>query len=298
MNAKKTHRDFIEQLRSLYSHNEAIVIADWVFESVTGWKKSAILTQPDLDIGVLVYEQLQEKLAALLLQSPVQYVLEEAWFYKRRFHVTPAVLIPRPETEELVEWVIEDLKAQSFGLDALHPAPAPGNATAPTILDIGTGSGCIAITLKKEWPDANVIAVEYSKAALEIARHNAAAQEAEITWLHLDFLNENNWDAIPTPDLIISNPPYIPQKDKRTLDPNVALYEPDLALFVPDETPLLFYEKIGRFAKQRLQPGSFLYVETHEEYTRAVDTLYKTIFSSARSKKDLFNNSRMVKAIN
>ncbi len=307
MNAKEAHRHFFEQLKSIYSNNEAAVITDWVFEWATGWKRPEIISRSGLILEKPVYDLLQNKLTELLAEKPVQYVLGEAWFYNTRLKVSDAVLIPRPETEELVEWVIKDIKQDALSQHYLRAdataAPIPRVASERplprdiTILDIGTGSGCIPVTLKKELPHVNVIALESSEKALSIARENATTYGLDIHFVLMDFLNENNWEELPRIDIIVSNPPYIPAGDLRKLDNNVALYEPHLALFVPDEAPLLFYEKIGRFGRQYLKPGGRIYVETHEDYTRQVDTLYKTYFTKAVTRNDAFNKSRMVKAI-
>ncbi len=308
MIAREAHKDFIEQLRRIYSNNEAAVITDWVFEWVTGWKRSATLSNPGLILEKPVYDQLQGKLSELLKEKPVQYVLGEAWFYKLKLKVTEAVLIPRPETEELVEWLLHDIRQDDINRHYLENEDPAVTATQLahenilphniTVLDIGTGSGCIAISIKKALPHINVIAIDYSEVALDIARQNAVTHGTAIDFMAFDFLDESNWSLLPKVDIIVSNPPYIPEGDLEKLANNVALFEPHLALFVPDITPLLFYEKIGKFADGHLSKNGRVYVETHEDYTRQVDTLYRTYFTNAMTRKDIFNKSRMVKAIN
>jgi release factor glutamine methyltransferase len=166
---------------------------------------------------------------------------------------------------------------------------------SPTILDIGTGSGCIPIALKKNWPDANVFALDVSEAALNIATKNAALQKADMEFLHADILNDSTWPA-QSFDIIISNPPYIPQQESHVLDKNVTDWEPHLALFVPDNDPLLFYKKIGAFAKTHLHANGALFFECHQLYVKQVLAALKEMGFDAQQKADMFGNDRMVKA--
>ena len=241
MTIKKQYHFFLQQLKAIYSQSEATVITDWVFESIAGLQRFDIVKDPQQLLTNSIAEQLQTALADLLLHKPMQYVTGEAWFYNLKLFVNEHVLIPRPETEELVQLVLDSSVARSNPL--------------PTILDIGTGSGCIALAIKKNLPAADVTAIDVSKQALYIASINAATYDADIIFLKVDFLDESEWESLPMFDIIISNPPYIPINEKSNLDTNVTAYEPHQALFVPDNAPLLFYEKIATFGIKHLTPN-------------------------------------------
>jgi release factor glutamine methyltransferase len=157
--------------------------------------------------------------------KPIQYVLGEAWFFKMKFKVNDQVLIPRPETEELVQLVIDDCNYKKY---------TPESGEILSILDIGTGSGCIATALKNNLSNTLIHAIDISTGALEIAKENALNHKAEINFIEIDFLNENTWEQLPNIDIIVSNPPYIPHEEKKILDKNVTQYEPHQALFVRD----------------------------------------------------------------
>ncbi|MEO9004927.1 MAG: peptide chain release factor N(5)-glutamine methyltransferase, partial [Ginsengibacter sp.] len=212
---------------------------------------------------------------------PVQYVLNEAWFYKRKFFVNEDTLIPRPETEELVGWVIHDLKEIQ--------------KNKIQIIDIGTGSGCIPVSLKLEFPDALIDAVDISEKAILVARENAKKLKADINFLQLDFLQDTEWPSFGNYDVIISNPPYIPIQEKKTLSKNVADFEPGIALFVENNDPFIFYKKIVEFAQQHLTGDGKIYVEIHEEYAKDVKNIFKNACFNATSKMDIFGKERMVR---
>lgn len=184
----------------------------------------------------------------LLAGEPLQYVVGNTHFYGLVFRTDARALIPRPETEELVHWILEDHQAR----------------TALRVLDIGAGSGCIAVTLKKNRPDWEVWALDISAGALALTEENAMLHQCELQYVQQDILNEDQWPALGKFDVIVSNPPYIPLEEKRLMPPQVLQYEPALALFVPDETPLLFYRVIARFASGALLPGGRLYWELNE----------------------------------
>ncbi len=214
--------------------------------------------------------------------QPVQYVLHEAWFYGMKLYVDEHVLIPRPETEELVEWMLKD---------------AETNKQPINILDIGTGSGCIPIALKKNMPAAEVWAVDISNEALLVAQRNADTQQTSITFQQADILNKPYPSVLPTFDVIVSNPPYIPLSDKTAMHPNVLQHEPHLALFVANEDPFLFYNAIVDFAQSHLNPGGSLYFEIHEAMGEQVKQLLtQKGFINAQVKKDMQGKDRMVKA--
>jgi release factor glutamine methyltransferase len=231
--------------------------------------------------------QLEQYTRELLTHKPVQYVLHEAWFCGMPFYVDEQVLIPRPETEELVEWVAENGRRQMADGSSLITLK---------ILDIGTGSGCIPVSLKKKLPQAEVYACDVSEGALTVAAKNAAAQQTDIHFLHADFLDIDTWTSLPAVDIIVSNPPYIPFHNKNSMLQNVLAYEPHLALFVPNDDALLFYDAIARFAQKQLLPGGCIFCEIHEDLGEPAKTLFESKGFTAEVKKDFQGKDRMVKA--
>jgi release factor glutamine methyltransferase len=279
MMIKDLYRNFLVQLQKIYSLSEATAITDWVFEKMASLKRSDILKSPEKIITPAADELIQKTLQELLLHKPVQYVLGEAWFYRMKFKVNAHVLIPRPETEELVEQLITDRKSK---------------LTDPGILDIGTGSGCIPIAIKKNLPASKLIALDISEDALALATENAAFHNAHINFMLLDFLDESTWSALELFDIIISNPPYIPIHEKEKLAKNVTDFEPHLALFVPDKSPLIFYEKIAAFGRDHLLPNGKIYLETHEDYAQQTAALFRPYYQTVMIKKDMYGKERMI----
>lgn len=280
MTIDQAQQQLLFQLYHLYDNREAANIADWIMEHITSWKK----------IDRIVHKQvplLPEKIALLdrythelLTHKPVQYVLHEAWFYGMALYVNEAVLIPRPETEELVEWVVDS-----------------STNKAPGILDIGTGSGCISIALKKKMPDAAVYACDVSKEALAVAARNTQTLQAAVQFIQLNFLEPAAWEKLPAVDIIVSNPPYVPQSNKAGMQPNVLQYEPHLALFVENDDPLLFYKAIAGFAALKLLPGGSIYAEIHEDLGQATKELFVAKgFANVELKKDMQGKDRMIRA--
>ena len=278
-------------LIELYDDREAANIADWVMEHVTGLRKIDRIMQKQSPLAPEKAARLQTYTRELLTHKPVQYVLHEAWFCGMPFYVDENVLIPRPETEELVEWVVENGNRQSaIGNN-------PKTATSLRILDIGTGSGCIPVSLKKKLPQAEVYACDVSEGALAIASRNAAAQQTSINFLQIDFLDQKSWSSLPEVDIIVSNPPYIPQSDKNTMLQNVLAYEPHLALFVPDNDALVFYDAIARFAQRSLANQGCVFVEIHEDLGKKTKELFESKGFNAEVKKDFQGKDRLVKAV-
>jgi len=280
MEAKLLYRTFLERLQEIYPKAEASSITKLCFETLANISGSQMLVNPQIEPDSIISSQLENALAALLTQQPVQYVLGEAWFNGSRFKVTPDVLIPRPETAELVS-----LASAAFQ-----------NHTDAALLDVGTGSGCIAISLKKQLPNLRVTATDISTAALLVAEENASLHHTMITFLAADFTDELNWKLFDRYQLIISNPPYIPLREKEQLDKNVVDHEPHLALFVPDEQPLIFYEKLVSFGKDHLFPDGQIMVETHFEYATEVQSLFKAAGYHAELISDFFGKPRFVVA--
>lgn len=273
---------FREQLQSIYSKNEAGIITQWVWESLAGISESDLLKNDGGEISEPDRLSLDVALNQLLLHKPVQYVTGDCWFYKMNLKVNEDVLIPRPETEELVELIIKENEIRK--------------KENLSILDIGTGSGCIAIALKKHLPFASITAIDSSSAALNVAKNNAAVQETEITFIQFDFLDEQQWTLLPVFDIIVSNPPYIPINEMDKLDINVTAFEPPTALFVPNENPLLFYEKIAAFKNDHLNTGGKIFMETHESYARETAVLFEDANAGTLMLKDISGKDRMIKA--
>ena len=264
MTLKELYRNYLLQLQGIYPLSEATVITDRAFETIAAIKRADLVKDPTRQLNNRTMQQLNSAFTQLLQHKPIQYVLGEAWFYNLNLKVNENVLIPRPETEELVELVIASRKSQ---------------ITDAAILDIGTGSGCIAIAIKKNMPAAKVSAIDVSKVALTLAEENAMQHNARINFIQLNFLDESKWDQLPQYHIIISNLPYIPLKEKRKLAKNVAGYEPELALFVPDKNPLLFYEKIAAFGRSHLNSNGKIYLETHEDLAKEVKALFNDHYS-------------------
>ncbi len=280
MTNKQHYRIFLLQLQAIYNLNEATIITDWVLESLAGIKRFDVVKDPEKLPPDSISQKLKVALEELLLHKPVQYVTGEAWFYNMKLKVDKSVLIPRPETEELVKLVLDTVKDEK--------------SLAPSIIDIGTGSGCIAIAIKKNLSAANVAAIDVSESALAIAKDNSAVQRTAIQFLKVDFLEESQWASLPKYDVIVSNPPYIPMDEKEKLDKNVTAFEPHQALFVPDQSPLLFYVKIAAFASAHLNPNGKIFMEVHENFAKEAAALFTKNFSEANIKKDIFGKERMV----
>lgn len=276
MTIKEFYRNFVVQLQNIYSSSESAKITDMVFEKIASIAKPDIIISPAHTLNESITNQLTEALYQLLDHKPVQYVLGEAWFCNMFFKVNEHVLIPRPETEELVALI--------------------KNHKPISILDIGTGSGCIAIAVKKKLPLAEITAIDISESALSIAKENAISNNATINFKQINFLDENNWKDLQLFDVIVSNPPYIPQNEKAILDKNVTKHEPDTALFVPDNSPLLFYEKIAVFAKEHLKKDGKIFVEVHENFAKETAKVFEQHFSKVEIIKDIFEKERMVTA--
>lgn len=279
MDWQQAQKELITQLIPLYGDREAAAIADWTMENLSGWKKIDRLLHRSDPLPPETLNTYKKYSRELLDQRPVQYVLHESWFAGMKLYVDENVLIPRPETEELVEWVIQT------------------TLSSPLILDVGTGSGCIAITLALQLPGAQVHAIDISTGALTVAGRNAQNLQAPVCFHQLDFLDPQQWPLLPQFTCIVSNPPYIPDSDKTTMALHVLKSEPHLALFVPDNDPLLFYDALARFAKQHLSPGGFLFAEIHEALGPAAVQLFREAgFQEVILRKDMQGNDRMIRA--
>ncbi len=234
---------------------------------------------PDLIVSKEEETLLFAVLSRLKEYEPIQYILGEVHFMDMVFAVNRNVLIPRPETEELVRWILEDITPKEQEV---------------RILDIGTGSGCIAISLAKNVPNAKVFALDVSKEALQVASENAIANGVAIEIIEADILQLATLET--TFDVIVSNPPYVRDLEKQEMQQNVLAYEPNLALFVSNEAPLIFYKQIAVFAQKNLTAGGFLYVEINQYLRKESEQLLKEHnFSEIELRKDMFGNDRMLK---
>lgn len=279
---KELKNRIIRELEGLYPDRERISLAEILIQNFTGLDKNRIISEPELKLDDHDETIILQKLDELKQHKPVQYVSGKAFFYDFELEVSPAVLIPRPETEELVNWLSDDYEFVS-GL---------------RILDIGTGSGCIIISLGKILKDNYLAAVDISEEALAIAGRNANNLSVPVDLIKMDILDEGQWEQAGKFDVIISNPPYVRESEKQVMNANVLDYEPHKALFVPDEDPLLFYKAISGFSKKHLQPGGALYLEINENLGREiVDLLNNEGFGKVTLKKDMQGKDRMVKAL-
>jgi release factor glutamine methyltransferase len=277
MTLKEAYLYGVEKIKGLYGKSEAESILKLVLENITKTEK----TDPFCLLANAERSRFYQILGELQTSKPVQYILNEAWFCEMRFYVNKDVLIPRPETEELVEWIISNIK---FPVQKLK------------ILDIGSGSGCIPVSLKRKVYKAEVWSCDISSDALTVARRNAEALGAAINFLHIDFLNANERTNLPVFDIIVSNPPYIPEKDKNKIHSNVLNYEPHTALFVPDNDALIFYKAIADFGKMHLTPTGSIFLEIHEDYGTSVKNLFLSAgYLSAEIKKDMQEKERMIR---
>jgi release factor glutamine methyltransferase len=291
MDLQQAQRELVTELSPLYGGREASLIADWVMEKLTGRKRIDRLLYPSEPLPAPLLEQYKKYRAELLAHRPVQYVLQESWFCGMKFYVDERVLIPRPETEELVEWVAQTIAADT-GAPAQPIAPSRG-----ALLDVGTGSGCIAIALRQQLPTLEVHACDTSRPALDVAQRNATQLNTDIHFHHLDFLNSGQWESLPQVQWLVSNPPYIPLNEKASMASHVTESEPALALFVPDTDPLVFYRALGEFARQKLLPGGSIFVEIHEDLAPGTLDVFKTAgFQQVILQKDMQGKDRMIKA--
>ena len=270
-------------LQSIYEVREASSITDLIMEKITGWKKLNRVINKETRLSAGKNRLLQKYTKELMAHKPVQYVLNEAWFFGMKFLVNEAVLIPRPETEELVKWIIDE-----------NPKGKPGSVR---IVDIGTGSGCIPVALKKNLPHFEIYSCDASQAAIEIARQNALSNQVEVNFIHLDFLNSSSRKSLPAADIIVSNPPYIPLKQKTEMSPHIVSYEPHLALFVADSDPYVFYRAIADFASEQLKPEGKIYAELPAGSAADISGVFQSFgFDSIEIHKDMQGKDRMLKA--
>jgi release factor glutamine methyltransferase len=282
MSIQSAIQDLVNSLTPLYGDREAASISRWLFDDYFNVKADKI--NDELMFDSLLQTNFVRIKERLLNGEPIQYITGFAWFYGLKFKVNPNVLIPRPETEELVEWVLETV----------------GKRKNVRVLDIGTGSGCIPVTLKIKNPSLDVSAVDISEGALITASRNAFKHNTDVEFKRLDILEEANWAELGQFDIIISNPPYIPHVEKSLMERNVLAFEPELALFVEDDNALIFYECIAEFAKKHVfTEGSLssLFFECNQyNALEVVQLLEQKGFKDIELRKDMSGNDRMIRA--
>lgn len=281
-NLQKTKRHFVEELSQTFPQREAEQLMRILLEDLFGIDLRHQLMEPDLRIDEWQYHQLDEAVKRLLVREPVQYVTGMARFCDLLIKVSPAVLIPRPETEEMVQKICASL-----------PKEKPMR-----IWDIGTGSGCIAIALAKHFVNAEVVAFDVSEAALQIAKENAESNGAKVTFVYDDVLNPTSCYFSQPVDLVVSNPPYVCDSERVAMERNVLDWEPEKALFVPDDDPLLFYRQILRLAKTQLAPDGQVWFEINERMGEEMLQLcHELVFAEAEILLDFFGKPRFCRIV-
>lgn len=285
MQLKDYRIHFTKELESIYPKTEIDTFFFLLIEEYLELQRIDLTLQPALEIPSEKYGLLNTALARLKKEEPIQYILGKTEFYGYPFKVNENTLIPRPETEELVEWILNEVKELDL----------ENNKQKLSILDIGTGTGCIPISLKNELPNAKVSAIDVSEEALKIANENALLNEAEITFIHQDILQT---ESLPKQyDVIVSNPPYVRELEKIEIKNNVLENEPHLALFVDNDNPLIFYKKIADLAIKSLTKNGVLFFEINQYLgSETIEMLKRKGFTKVELRKDLFGNNRMIKA--
>jgi release factor glutamine methyltransferase len=278
MNIKSLKTNFFTELQTIQEDSEIESFFFILTEFLHNLKRIDVSLHPDFEVSESDLEKWNIIISELKNEKPIQYITGEAWFYGLRFEVNENTLIPRPETEELVEWIVDGLKIKGKG---------------QRVLDIGTGSGCIPIALKKEIPSAQVSAIDVSEKALEMARKNAINNDVEINFTHQNILETESLDE--KYDVIVSNPPYVRNLEKQEIKKNVLDFEPHLALFVDDYDALLFYRKIAQLALKSLSPNGKLFFEINQYLgEETLELLTKLGFKNIELRKDFVGNDRMI----
>ena len=279
---KDVFTEFKQPLGTIYDPNEIEALTLLVINELTGTSKAKIKAFPEQEVTSIEVEKLNTILKRLQNGEPVQYIFGHTEFYGLPFNVNPSVLIPRPETEELVEWALSSVVNSEW---------------AGNILDIGTGSGCIAISLKKNLSNASVSAVDISPDALKTAKQNAGLNNVDVTFINDDILNIKSKIENSKFEIIISNPPYVTLHDKTQMHTNVTDFEPHTALFVPENDPLIFYKAITNFAAKNLTSDGLLFFEINESLgNETIELLKDKGFKNIELRKDMSGRNRMIRA--
>ena len=268
-----------ENLDPVYGRREANAMIRLIFHALKGWDATDILARSDEELSPYMMEKINGILERLKKQEPLQYILGEAYFYGLRFRIVPGVLIPRQDTETLIDMIARDNVRPDL-----------------RVLDIATGSGCIAIALARTLDFPHVSAVDISPKAVSLARENAEALKVKVDFIKADIFS---WEPSPhSLDIIVSNPPYVDESEKADMDPNVRDYEPPEALFVPDDNPLLFYRRISAIAREALVPGGKLYLEINPRHADDIARLLSADgFSDVEISLDIHGSKRFASCV-
>jgi release factor glutamine methyltransferase len=289
MRLKDIQDIFHKELDAIFGANEVTSFFNILISHYLKLNRIALVLEPDLIISKEEEQPLFEALSRLKQEEPIQYIIGETEFFGLPFKVNGYTLIPRPETEELVSFVLQNIKSQKL------------NSKSINILDIGTGTGCIAISLAKNLPNAEVYALDVSVDALKIAKQNAELNNVEVNFIKADILNSSTWNSIFENlefDIIVSNPPYVRNLEKIEIKNNVLNHEPHLALFVDDNNPLQFYKAITEFTVNNLKEKGMLFFEINQYLgEEMIDLLEFYHFDKIELKQDIFGNNRMIKSI-
>ena len=271
-----------KELSGIFFKEEIESLIFLILEKMSGYSRTQFMLSKDEKLlGNEELIEIKNIVTRLKNHEPIQYILGQTEFYGLPFYSIPGVLIPRPETEELVQWVIQE-----------------NTLTAPILLDMGTGTGCIAISLRKNIEHSIVIACDISPICIETAIRNAELNAVTVSVFEYDILNNTPQVSFPMLDVIVSNPPYVRETEKLLMQKNVLEYEPELALFVPDENPLIFYERIADFALDHLKYEGRLYFEINEAFGQGtIEMLQSKGFSNIVLKKDINNKDRMIRSV-
>ena len=283
MQLREVKNIFHKELDTHYRKEEVESFFYMLIENQLNLERFVLALQPDLIISKDEETPLFEALSKLKLQEPIQHIIGKCFFMDMNFNVSKDVLIPRPETEELVRWILEEVENENLKIN-----------NGLRILDIGTGSGCIAISLAKHLPNAEVFALDISEKALKIANTNANTHDVYVTFIQQDILK---LDLDLDFDIIVSNPPYVRELEKVEMCKNVLDFDPSLALFVSDEDPLVFYRRITELALKHLNKNGQLFFEINQYLGKETKQLLKDHnFSEIELRKDMFGNDRMLMA--
>ncbi|MBL4658274.1 MAG: peptide chain release factor N(5)-glutamine methyltransferase [Flavobacteriales bacterium] len=284
MNAAKLVEYMRRELSAYYPENEGNAILFRLFDGILGYEQADIVLNAESDIADLDFKKFKKAVKDLKEKKPVQYILGYSDFGNVRIRVDHRVLIPRPETEELVNWIVES-----------------SDRGAIRILDVGTGSGCIAISLKKELPNSQVMGTDVDEECIDLAKDNATNNKVQINFRVSNALDVDQSVHLVQPDtldLIVSNPPYIQFKDRYQMDENILSYEPAKALFVDDDDPMLFYKSISNMGATLLKPGGVLYFEINEKFGNDVEeVMNKSGYTQIEQRRDIHDKVRFVRGV-
>lgn len=270
-----------KELEGIFPKAEIESLTGLIFEKIRGYSRTRLLLSREEELSEQELHEIEKIVSRLKKHEPIQYILGQTEFYGLPFYTPPGVLIPRPETEELVQWIIRE-----------------NDLSTPAILDMGTGSGCIPVALKKNIAQAQVMACDISPLCLQTARANAELNAVQISVIEYDILTHRpSLDFSPL-DIVVSNPPYVRESEKLLMEKNVLEYEPALALFVPDTNPLLFYNQIADFSLMHLKPEGKLYFEINEAFgEETVAMLHSKGYTNVELRKDINGRDRMIRAV-